>query len=222
MKHLVLLHGWAADGRIWEYQRPLIHDQGTWWTPTLPVWQAGWLWDQLATTAPDQTVLVGWSLGAMLALELCAQGYAPAGLVLISGCVSFCRRPDYQLGWPAAVLRGMRQRLRMAPDEVVQDFHRQLLCRREAACQERLAALLPHGQDPAWLAAGLEYLGRTDLRPLLPRVRAGTILVVHGTADRITPPAQAHFLAAHLPAARLMLLADTGHVPQVSRAADVN
>ncbi len=222
MKHLILLHGWATDSRIWEYQRDLAPGLSTCWTPDLPVWEAGWLWHRLQGLAPDQTVLVGWSLGAMLALEVCARGYAPAVLVLMAGCASFCRRPDYQLGWPAAVVRGMRQQLRTKPEQVVQEFQRQLLSPGEAAAQERLAALLPPRQDPLWLAAGLDYLQHTDLRSRLPQVAAGTIVVIHGSQDRIAAPAQGYFLAEQLSASQLVLLADAGHVPMVSRWQEVN
>ena len=221
MKHLVLLHGWATDSRIWTALRTALAGRAKLWSPDLPGWQADWLWGRLQELAPAQTVLVGWSLGAMLALAVCARGYRPAALVLLAGCASFCRRPDYQLGWPVAVVRGMRQRLRTSSAEVVQEFYRQLLSPREEADREKLAAVLPRGQDPAWLAAGLDYLRRTDLRPQLGQVAAGDIVIIHGSADRITPVAQAHFLAEQLPAARLALLPDAGHALMVSRSQEV-
>ncbi len=221
MKHLVLLHGWATDSRIWTYQRRALAACAELWTPNLPVWEADWLWNHLQGLAPAQTVLVGWSLGAMLALEVCARGFRPAALVVLSGCASFCMRPDYQIGWPVAVVRGMRQRLRTDPEQVVQEFHQQLLGPREAAAREPLTAVLPQAQDPGWLAAGLDYLRHTDLRPKLPQVAADAIILVHGTADRITPVAQAHFLAEQLAAARLVLLPDAGHAPMASRSQDI-
>ena len=222
MKHLILLHGWATDSRIWQEQRQAFQDRANLWTPDLPNWEAQWLRQSLQRFDPAETVLVGWSLGGMLALEACAGGFAPAALVLIAACASFCQRPDYQLGVAPAVLRGMRRRLRDQADQVVQDFQQQLLAPSEAAWQEGLQELLPLHQDPGWLAAGLDYLRYTDLRPILAQVRAGTVLVVHGTADRITPVAQAYFLEEHLPTARLQLLRDTGHVPMLTHGREVN
>ncbi|MGQ9921170.1 MAG: alpha/beta fold hydrolase [Desulfobacca sp.] len=221
MKHLILLHGWATDSRIWTELRPALAGVAELWTPDLPVWQADWLLHKLQGLPPAQTVLVGWSLGAMLALQVCAAGFRPATLVLLAGCASFCRRPDYSLGWPVAVVRGMRQRLRTVWLEVVQDFHRQLLSPGENVRPEALADLLPQQLDPAWLAAGLDYLQHTDLRPQLPAVAAGEIVIVQGSADRIMTAAQAHFLAAQLPGARLVLLPRAGHALMVSRSPEV-
>lgn len=222
MKQLILLHGWAADRRIWNQQYPLEQGQIRLWTPDLAQWQADWLMTYLQQVEPAQTILVGWSLGGMLALEACARGFRPRALVLIAACASFCRRPDFALGWPAAVVRGMRQRLKAQPDQVVQDFYRRLLAPGEQDWQEPLAALLPRSQDPLWLATGLAYLQHADLRPQLGQVAAGQILIVHGAADRITEAAQAYFLQEELPGSRLLMLPDTGHAPMVSRSQAVN
>ncbi len=77
LKNLVLLHGWAADGRIWDKQRAALEHLTNLWTPDLPVWEAAWLLEKLQDFDPDETLLVGWSLGGMLALEVCAAGFRP-------------------------------------------------------------------------------------------------------------------------------------------------
>ena len=115
LRNLILLHGWATDGRIWDNQRAALEDRANVWAPDLPVWEAAWLVEKLQTFDPAQTVLVGWSLGGMLALEVCAAGFRPRTLITISTCASFCRRLDYGLGVLTAVVRGMRQRLRREP-----------------------------------------------------------------------------------------------------------
>ena len=46
-------------------------------------------------------------------------------------------------------------------------------------------------------------------------------LVVHGDADRINPPDNAHQLATRLPDAELVLLDGAGHVPTLSRPVEV-
>jgi pimeloyl-[acyl-carrier protein] methyl ester esterase len=158
----------------------------------------------------------------MLALEVCAAGFRPRALITIATCASFCRRPDYGLGVAPAVVRGMRQRLKTEPLQVVQDFYRQLLAPQEHPCQERLQGLLPQGLAPEWLANGLEYLRSHDLRGVLADVEAEALVIVHGDRDRIAAAAQAYFLWEQLPGARLVMLPGAGHVPMVTRSQELN
>ena len=218
MKHLVLIHGWAADSRIWDRQQTSLAGRAQIWAPDLPGWDAAWVKNYLEAFDPAETVLVGWSLGGMLALEACAQGYRPHALILLAVCASFCRRPDFALGVPPAVVRGMRQRLRPEPERVVRDFHQQLLAIGESRYQEDLQDLLPQSQDPAWLAQGLAYLGAKDLRQVLPQVNPANLVVVHGERDRIAAPAQAYFLREQMPGARLVMLPGAGHAAMVTRS----
>ncbi|MBM4287583.1 MAG: alpha/beta fold hydrolase [Deltaproteobacteria bacterium] len=222
MKHLVLLHGWAANGRIWEKQEAFVAHKAQVWAPDLPVWEAGWLMDNLRAFDPADTVLVGWSLGGMLALEACALGFKPRILVLVSACASFCRRPDYSLGISAAVVRGMRQRLRSEAKQVVQEFHQQLLAPGEADWQNDLEKLLLQEFTPEWLAQGLDYLRAQDLRGILPEVEARDIVLLHGRRDRIIPAGQAYYLRDQLPEARLVLLPGAGHAPMITCSSTLN
>lgn len=223
MTTLVLLHGWATDHRIWSSQIQSFSGRARLQLPDFPRWEAAWLADYLSAIPAAATILVGWSLGGMLALEACARArYRPRALVLIATGASFCRRPDFGLGVAPAVVRGMRQRLRREADAVRQEFYRQLLGPGDQGWIEELAALLPASCPPAWLAAGLAYLERQDLRPLLPQVAAEAILLIQGARDRIFPPAQAYFLQEQLPGAVLQLLPGTGHLPFLTQAPTVN
>jgi pimeloyl-[acyl-carrier protein] methyl ester esterase len=222
MRNLVFIHGWAADSHIWEQQRIAWKGQAQVWAPDLPVWEAAWLEEGLRAFDPAETVLVGWSLGGMLALEVCAGGFRPRALITMAACASFCRRPDFGLGIAPALVRGLRQRLRTEPGRVVQDFHQQLLAPGEALFQEDLHRLLPQDPDPEWLAQGLDYLRSRDLRGILPRVEAQALVILHGERDRITAAAQAYFLREQLPWARLAMLPGAGHAPMISRSRELN
>jgi 3-oxoadipate enol-lactonase len=83
--------------------------------------------------------------------------------------------------------------------------------RRVAALSELLAA-----SPPAGYAACCEAIAAMDLRPLLPRIAAPT-LVVAGADDLATPPAHAETIAAAIPGARLERLSPMAHLGNVEQ-----
>ena len=68
---------------------------------------------------------------------------------------------------------------------------------------------------------GLAHCLREDVRPLLPRVTAPT-LVLWGELDTIVPLAHARELRSAIPGARLVVLPRAAHNPMVDRPAEFN
>ena len=226
MTTLVFFHGWGASGRVWERQAAAFGDRMPVLTPTAPVWEEGWFSEYLGGLDLQACLLVGWSLGGMLLLEALSRltNPHPGGLVLAGVAPVFTRRPDYPWGQPAAVIRAMRRALMentKNPPQVLAEFAGQCLAPGEAASalEAREAFAVP--ADTGTLAAGLDYLLQRDLRPLLPRLPAGAV-VIQGQADRIVDPAQGRLLQEHLPEARLQLLPGAGHLPFLTQAAAFN
>jgi pimeloyl-[acyl-carrier protein] methyl ester esterase len=229
MTTLVFFHGWGASGRVWERQAAAFGHRMPVLTPTVPVWEGGWFASYLRGLDLQECLLVGWSLGGMLLLEALSRLTDPSlgGLVLVGVAPVFTRRPDYPWGQPPGVVRAMRRAFMKNtkdtknPPQVLAEFAEQCLAPGEAAfaSQAREAFVVP--ADPGTLAAGLDYLLHQDLRPLLPRVPAGAVLI-QGQEDRIVDPAQGRFLQEHLPGARLHLLPAAGHLPFLTQAAAFN
>lgn len=67
-------------------------------------------------------------------------------------------------------------------------------------------------------AGSCDALAAADLRGLAPQVRAPSLVLV-GTADEATPPSDAAALHALLPDARLVELADAGHLANLEQPA---
>jgi DNA-binding CsgD family transcriptional regulator len=82
----------------------------------------------------------------------------------------------------------------------------------DASTRDRFARLQRAAATPEVAAAMLEEIYRTDIRGLLPQVRARA-LVVHRREDRAMPFAQGRELAAGLPDARLVALDGELHPP---------
>ncbi len=223
--HLLFIHGWGMHGGLWrdwaralqqDFTTTLIDLPGHGHSPPAPLTLAG-LADALAPFIREETTVVGWSLGAMVALALAeAHPRRVARLVLVGGTARFCTGPD----WPHA----------MAPDTLAA-FARQLERDRGRALQ-RFLALQAHGgrearalarrlQDllgarpPARngaLGEGLALLRDSDLRAGLARITQPT-LFLHGEEDAVIPCPAAHACARRMPAARVRPIPAAGHVP---------
>jgi pimeloyl-[acyl-carrier protein] methyl ester esterase len=212
MKTLVLVHGWGADGSIWQKQVPAFQSQLQVETPTITAWDPAWMGAYLQKFSLPECLLVGWSLGGMLLLEVLARQPAKAGgLVLVGAPAVFCSRPDHPWGQSPAMVRAMRRALNSDPRKVLQDFSVSCLGPGEDSFKTEIAALFT-GSNGADLANGLDYLLNQDLRLLLADLPVSPA-IIQGDQDRIVPPEQARFLQGQLPGSRLHLLPGAGHLP---------
>jgi len=220
---LVLLHGWGAGGSVWRRQVETFSGEGvSVLAPTFPVWEASWLSGYLKELPLAEIFLVGWSLGGMLLLEALAEAPgAPAGLILVATPASFCQRPDYPWGQPRAAVRAMRRTLREDSRQALADFATRCLAAEEKGFQEKVLGEFRFKENGADLAAGLDYLLDTDLRPRLSRAPAG-IVMVQGDHDGIVPPEQAEVFQKHLKDARVVKLKGAGHAPFLTQAEAFN
>jgi pimeloyl-[acyl-carrier protein] methyl ester esterase len=223
MTTLVFFHGWGASGGVWEPQAAAFGGRIPVLTPTAPVWEVGWFAEFLGGLDLQECLLVGWSLGGMMLLEAISHltDPPPNGLVLVGVAPVFTRRPDYPWGQPPGVVRAMRRGLTENPPQVLAEFAEQCLAPGEAAFASQAREVFAVPAAAGTLAAGLDYLLHQDLRPLLPGLPAGAV-VIQGQADRIVDPAQGHFLQEQLPGAQLHFLPAAGHLPFLTQAAAFN
>jgi pimeloyl-[acyl-carrier protein] methyl ester esterase len=223
---LVLIHGWGLHGGVWDTLVPLLEPAFRVTRVDLPghghsPWQDADGLEGMARAvleiAPDRAAWLGWSLGGLVAAQ--AALAAPARierLLLLAATPSFVRRPD----WPSA----------MAP-EVLESFADDLRCdyrrtlRRflalqvhgsdtaEGVLRELRARLLQRGEpSPQALRAGLEILRTADLRARFADI-ACPVLFLMGARDMLVPAAGARQAAAHMPNARVEVVAGAGHAP---------
>jgi pimeloyl-[acyl-carrier protein] methyl ester esterase len=231
---VVLVHGWGLHGGVFAdlaatlaaHFRVHVPDlPGHGRSPALAPLTLASLAAALAAAAPDAAAWVGWSLGGLATLELART--APARvtrLVLIDTSPKYVQDEAWDRAMSAATLAQFAAGL---AHDYRATLNRFLSLNLGGGDQRELlralrAALLAHGEpDRAALAAGLEILRTTDLRAALPTI-AQPALVVHGTYDRLAPPAAAEYLAARLPHAELTLVAGAGHAPFLSHPRPVH
>ncbi len=163
----------------------------------------------LESHAPAPAVLLGWGLGACVALELAAERpERVAALVLIgaaaSGAELLEQAPDV-----AALCE-------VAPDAGPEEHMLGLLGRYTSPAWRPFAEmflpqLLPRpAQTLAALRAQWRALAAFDARPRAAAIRA-PVLLLTGELDRVAPPAHAAALCERLPDARLQLVPGAGH-----------
>ena len=224
---LMLLHGWSTDGSVWgRFAEDLARDfrvcapdlPGHGASPrTAPVTLDGLVGHMLAWMPPNALVC-GWSLGALVALQLARRHPERVrALLLLSPTPRFCAADDWPHGVPARVLADFAGQLETDAAALLARF-RAMMCRGDAH-ERRLRRELGSPVAPAArpadrqaLREGLDVLRTTDLRDALAGI-AAPALVVHGNADQVVPADAGIWLAANLPRAHAHILDACGHLP---------
>jgi pimeloyl-[acyl-carrier protein] methyl ester esterase len=176
--------------------------------------------DELAAQFDEPLAVCGWSLGGQVALRW-AQRYPQQinRLVLVASTPCFVRRPGWDCAMAAETLAEFAAALQQ---DYAQTLRRFLALQVRGSERERellaslRGALMNRGEpDLGALQAGLEILRDCDLRGELPGITQPA-LVVCGERDTLTPPQASHYLAAQLPAARLVEIKGAAHAPFLS------
>ncbi|MDR0565343.1 MAG: alpha/beta fold hydrolase [Azoarcus sp.] len=229
---LVFLHGWGMAPAVW---RPITAALGTEnfdiHTPALPghggnpahvpATLTAWA-ETLAPVLPSAAVVVGWSLGALLALELArVRPKSVSRLFLIGATPCFVASPGWPHGLDPTVMASFSKNYALEPKQTLRRFLT-LQTLGEASRRQWLplldAAAVPHTEQPLpALADGLKILTETDLRPQIAAIRQ-PVRLIHGQNDALMPCGAAHWLSAALPRARLDVLDNCGHTLPLSRA----
>ena len=164
--------------------------------------------ERLLAATPPRFALLGFSLGAIVALEIAAR--APdrvAGLALMD-----CHMRDVPQDLHAA-RREVPRQARSAAALVGETLWPSYVAPRHRADEEMRSLVIAMAQDCPADAALLQTevaLSRVDSQPRLGALKMPS-LVLAGALDTIAPPEMQRALADGLPDARLVLVPDTGH-----------
>ena len=194
--NLVLLHGWGNDSRTWQPLRDGLNEFAQLQEINLPGFGGASLndfsldavLDNLAAQIPDGSWLVGWSLGAMLGVQLAARyPQKIRGLISLSANAKFVATRDY----PAAMARAVNRQFNAsfaADAQATLKLFTGLLVQGDAlerALFKQFRALGVPETNELWLQA-LELLSTLDNRAALTEL---TIPLLHllGENDALVP-----------------------------------
>jgi pimeloyl-[acyl-carrier protein] methyl ester esterase len=227
--HVVLLHGWGMARTVWDDVIASLQPRFRVTAPDLPgyggtdacmPYTLQRLTERLAAQAPPHCAVVGWSLGAQVALRWASLYSEQVTRIALIACTpSFVARADWPHGMEGATLESFAVALHSRPEETLARF---VLLQAQGDLQVRAVAkrLRAHSMDRvlpsrAALEGGLSILRDSDLREHLHAVMQPA-LILHGEADTLVPPGAAKYLQAALPHARLVLLPGVAHAPVLS------
>jgi pimeloyl-ACP methyl ester esterase len=168
----------------------------------------------LLQVIPSQSVVLGWSLGGMLALQLAQQStHKIAGLVLLASNIKFVQCSEWPWALPAADLNHFRQAFQCAPNQTLRRF---CTLQTQGEQDRSLFRLLLTQLSAKPSIAGLNWLQQLDLR-LVWRDLSVPCLALYGTGDTLIPAEVQPQLILLQPKARICVF-QGGHAFFWSRA----
>jgi len=237
---LVFLHGWCMSSRVWAFQDELaasyrvikldLRGHGRSSTSAYGYAFADFAIDLPAFFAQldlHGATLVGWSMGAQVALQAFpALRQQLVALVLVSGTPKFIAAEDFPYAISAIEGRGMALRLKRDYDRTMEGFIRRMFVDGELEWDtyKRIARQVIRESRLPELYVALESLAvlvEGDQRHMLADVDLPT-LIIHGDQDQICLPEAASYMARQIADARLWMLEGVGHAPFLSRPAEFN
>jgi pimeloyl-[acyl-carrier protein] methyl ester esterase len=168
-------------------------------------------------------ILVGWSLGAMIAAETYLK-YSEqiSALVLVSGTPCFVRAEDFPYGLLQNEVDGMAIKVQRNTRRALNDFLTRMLASGEKDMDYvyNLLKSLPEPSTDVALQA-LQVLVKTDLRERLSLINCPT-RIINGDRDVICLPQASNYMLNTITGADQIVFSGCGHVPFLTQSTKFN
>jgi len=210
---LILIPGWGMEELVWEAFLPHLHD--------FPVHVVHWRNSEdkqefqrriIEVAEEKEVILVGWSLGALAALQV-HHSLQTKGIVLLGGTAKFTTDSDYIHGWKNSFVERMNRNLLKQKDDTLKRFYVSMFSKAEQENGHDIAFLKIaeqfQGDSIHSLQCGLQYLIETDVREQLLKIDV-PVLLLHGKDDMICPLSAAEYMQEKINAS-LTIIEEAGH-----------
>ncbi|HVS67608.1 MAG TPA: alpha/beta fold hydrolase [Mycobacteriales bacterium] len=230
---VMLIHGMGLDGRMWEDQVAALSDLAELARPDLRGFgrsprdsdvaysHAADVWALADHLGWDDAVIVGLSMGGMVALEtVLAAPSRVRALVVMDGVIDGVPFDEPSKAMIAALFQAASAGDLVAAKKVWFDCGFFAPARRDAVVAKRLEQMVADFSGRDWLGDD-PHEPRPKLFPLLPEIQAPTTVVV-GDLDVPCFRAMADEMASRIPGARKVVVPDAGHMVNMEAPDAVN
>jgi pimeloyl-[acyl-carrier protein] methyl ester esterase len=230
---IVLLHGWALNGRVWDEVVPALSQYGQVITVDLPGhgksdlptngrFDLDTLCEELKPLLAENTMVMGWSLGGLVAFNLTHRYSALIKkLVIVAGSPQFVQSSDWPHAMPQETFDGFAKTLVEDYRATIQRFLAIQALGSEHARHAIMALrerVFINGEPQLTaLRAGLNLLSNSNVRKQLPEIHCPTLIILGGK-DTLVPVAAGAETVALLPDTQLQIIKGAGHAPFISHA----
>ena len=225
---LVLLHGWGLNAEVWRpvtdqlsahFRLHLVDLPGYGRSQGFPAQTLDQMVATLLPLIPKNALVIGWSLGGLVAIRLAQQAAgAIRGLLTVASSPCFTEQQNWA-GIKMSVLETFRQQLSHHFVKTIDRFMALQTLGTETARQDtrllREAILSQPLPDVAVLNAGLGILQTTDLRPELSSLTLPW-LRIYGALDGLVPRTIASEVDRLAGQGSSVVISRAGHAPFIS------
>lgn len=233
--HLAMLHGWGMNSAVWGHLAKtlskyftvhLIDLPGMGKSQPIAPYDLDSLSQTIAEQLPDQTIMIGWSFGGLIAMHLALTHPEVVRKLVLVGATpcfvnvkGFSRRSHWHAGVEQSVFDSFAENVAADYQKAMLNFLG-LQCVGVDGAKQLLRSLKAQfAAQPAptmeALQAALTVLMTSDLREEVPQISQET-MIIHGDKDRLVPLQAGNWLAQALPNARLCVINGAAHAPFLS------
>ena len=205
---LIFLRGWGTSSGVWKHQMEYFSTKCRIETPSL--------YPDLSTiNYKPSTILIGWSYGGMLSIQIASKAPDKLKALVLVGCSA-----KFSGGIHPTVIKNLIRNLNRDFAGTMRNCYGAFFSNEESDMRSRFIKeqLSP---DKKITVDILNELARLDLRKDLKYIDIPT-LIIHGDKDEICPIGAGRFLHGNIKDSRLEVLRGAGHMPFYTRPEEFN
>ena len=223
---LCFLHGWGFDYRVlgsfterfvpeWKVKALVL--PGYDGTPPQAM-GIGNIARAMIPEVPDNSILIGWSLGGMIGIRIAAMKPVRK-LILLASTPCFVKKRDWLYGTDAEVIEGLKRRIKIDPGRALREFAMLISGgdSRPRATYQALVLLLQENKAHAdALLDGLDILLHADLRAEFSGLKCKASVIL-AAQDPLVPVAAGSVMLSLHAGMESAVIYGAGHAPFMSR-----